>query len=172
MLKRPPPARLVMIVHFNDMNDYPFVCRDLEKKYGKIDYETAPLRIDSNEKTQLNLSTKHPLRILKIISFKNLIARDAIVAIQTRILKMEKKYNKSGTTRINLRCGYVTGFSATGCSLSEDFHRIYLFNGIYAEVWYKFERMSFRPFDHTPLFMLQKSIVTAFNDIRLIYENK
>lgn len=164
----PKPARFVTMVHFDDMNDYPFICLQLEKKFGKIDFETLSCKIISPEKEQMHLLSESRNRNLRILSFQSLIGRDELVSIQTKILKIEKRFNTAKNKKITIRPGYVTDSVAIGAYLEDDFHRIYLFNGVYAQTWYKFEKMKFIPLKQTPLYMLQKSIITAFNDIRQI----
>jgi hypothetical protein len=58
--------------------------------------------------------------------------------------------------------GYITSHNVVISSIYDDFHRIYIFNGVYAEIVYKFESLDLKYISTAPEFF-------AMNDVRYFF---
>lgn len=165
-LQNPSPGRPYVLAAFDDLEVMEQTRRSLAQRFGALDYETGSLPA-GDRASPYGLTGK---RLLRILSFARAVGRDELVDMQKACLKVERRMQSGGRPLVELTPGYVTEFTVVGTSLLEDFHRIYLYGGIFAETLFYFERMSFRAFSNTPVHFRQKAIVTAFNDIRLIQQ--
>lgn len=137
----------------------------LEKVIGAIDFET-----DAGPGTLYRpLYGGGARQLVRFLSFKRLIGREELVDIRKKTLGIEKRHQEQVLPSVELDPGYVTDYAVVRSSIEEDFHRIYLFHGIYAESLYFFERLSYRPWQTTPEFFRQTEVISVFNDLRSIY---
>ncbi len=106
----------------------------------------------------------------RFISFKNLIRSEDIVDTKLATNKVENKYLRDGKRRVNIDPGYVSLerlILATGKNYT---HRIYLSNGIYADLTLIFQKGSFRPLEWTFKDYADPEIIVFFNDLRKKYK--
>ena len=163
-LSSPSPARAYLLLAFNDRDIFFQVRKELISQFGPIEYETE----DYPAGHWLS-SYGSSYRSLRILSFERLVKREELVDIRKRTLSIESRYQSKGLPTIELDPGYLSPYIVVRTALDEDFHRIYLYAGIYAESLLQFEKLSFRPFSHTQNYFCQKEIIAVFNDIRLIH---
>ncbi len=148
---------------FEDLEAYFKVKAELEKIFGPVEYESST--VSSVSKPSLYGSVS--LSQFKIVSFARPVGREEIVDMRKKTLALEGKFQNAGRPLVELDPGYVTEYTVVRTSLEDDFHRIYFYDGIFTECLYYFERLSFRPWIHTPDFFRQPEVVTIFNDIRM-----
>lgn len=163
-VKEPRPARLFLNCAFQDDESFHDAKKRLAAEFGKVDFETNPdplLPVPS-------LYGLPELKSFRLLSFERPVAREELVDIRRRCLALETRFQKDGRPLVELDPGYVTSFGVMRTSLEEDFHRVYLYGGIYAETLYYFEKLSYRPWVHTPEFFRSPEIFAAFNDLHLI----
>ncbi|MCB1325468.1 MAG: DUF4416 family protein [Spirochaetales bacterium] len=160
-----PAARLYVMASFDDPEAYFQVRKQLQSRFGAVDYETESI----TGSAQQSLYEFTPRRLARLVSFQRQVGREELVDIRRNTLAIEARVQFQGRPLVELDPGYVTQFSVVRSSLAEDFHRIYLYGGIYAEPLYYYERMVYRPYQHTPPFFLLREVLAAFHDIRLIH---
>lgn len=163
-LKEPPAARFYLGCSFAEEEHFHDMKKRLVAEFGKSDFETNPdplLPVPS-------LYGGYDLKRYRVLSFERPVGREELVNLRTRCLSLEGRFQENGRPLVELDPGYVTSFAVVRTALEEDFHRIYLYKGIYAEGLYYFEKLSYRPWLHTPEFYRSPEILTAFNDLRLI----
>lgn len=166
-MKEPAPARFYLGAAFNDDEHFHELKKSLISEFGKIDFETNPdplLPVPS-------LYSEYKFKNYRVISFERPIAREELVDLRKRCLGLEYRYQKNGQPLVELDPGYVHIYGVVRTALLEDFHRIYLYGGIYGETLYYYEKTSFRPWLHTPEFFRSPEIIVAFNDLQLIVNN-
>ena len=167
---RPPledagPARPYVAVVFDDPDIYLKVKKELSAVLGQIDFETETFDTSG-------LSSAYGLvvrRSLRFLSFLRQVGRDELVDIKKKTLNIEINHQHEGRPLVELDPGYVSEYTVVRTALTEDFHRIYLYHGVFAEVLYFTERLSFQPMPHTPNYYRRKDILTVFNDLKLIH---
>lgn len=167
-VREPRPARLYVAVSFDDLDVFFKVRRELESTFGKVDYET-----ESQETASLlSLYGGVARSQIRFLSYARPIGREELVDIRRKLLNLEMRHVHEGRPLAELDPGCVSEFNVVRTSLEEDFHRIYLYGGIFAETLYYYERMTFRPYLHTPEFYRRPEIITIFNDLCLIHSTQ
>lgn len=162
---KPSSARPFMLCACDDLETLELVRKDLVARFGPIDYESSTV----NGETRQSLYGSLPRRIVRVLSFNRPVSREEVVDMRRRSLAIETRHQKQGRPIVELDPGYVVEFSVVRTALAEDFHRIYLYGGVFAETLYYFERLSFRPQIHSEQFFRRKEVLEIFNDLRLIH---
>ncbi|MBX7056691.1 MAG: DUF4416 family protein [Leptospirales bacterium] len=163
-LSEPPAARAFVIAAFDDLALFQQARAQAERRLGKIDYETGNLPAELRH-SQYGLPNR---RLARLLSFRRPVGREELVDLCRRSVALEARLQSNGAPLVELDCGYVTLYQTVRAATSEDFHRVYLYDGIYAEAALYFEKLSFRPFLYTSAFFRQQELIAAFNDVRLI----
>ena len=88
--------------------------------------------------------------------------------------KFAPTIDRNGTQhrRVNLDAGYVCSAKLVLASTKDHAHRIYLRDGIYAEITLRFHRKTFRPWDWTYPDYRSPAYIDIFNYIRTIYREQ
>jgi len=110
----------------------------------------------------------------KYISFEKLIDIVRLPDIKIWTNEIEKNFSDkdSGKRKINIDPGYLTLSKMILATTKNYSHRIYLRDGIYAEVTLHYHNKSFTPWDWTyPDYKLEKTI-NFFNKVRDIYKEQ
>ncbi len=164
-LEGPPLAKAYILATFNDRDALLNAHKDMTSQFGGIDYQTKAYPA-SGFLSPYQLS----YRYVSVLCFDRPIKREELVDFRQRSMLIESKHRDKHLPRIELDPGYLTPYSVVHTVLSDGFHHIYLYGGIYAESLYYFEKNSFRPYTHTQKYLhATKAIISAFNDIRMIH---
>ena len=110
----------------------------------------------------------------KYISFEKLIDIVRLPDIKIWTNEIEKNFSDkdSGKRKINIDPGYLTLSKMILATTKNYSHRIYLRDGIYAEVTLHYHNKSFTPWNWTyPDYKLEKTI-NFFNKVREIYKEQ
>jgi len=143
----------------------------LIKKLGPIDLqsEAFPFNLTDYYVDELGEGI-----LRKYVSFEKLIDIVRLPDIKIWTNEIEKNFSDkdSGKRKINIDPGYLTLSKMVLATTKNYSHRIYLRDGIYAEVTLHYHKKSFIPWDWTyPDYKLEKSI-NFFNKVRLIYKKQ
>ena len=102
-------------------------------------------------------------------AFRELVEMDRLPLIKLRSNEIEKQFAVEGCRRVNLDPGYLTAeriVLATGKNFT---HRIYLGQGIYADLTLLFHRKSFRALPWTYPDYSDPEIIGYMNNLRRDY---
>ena len=138
----PYPVKLFMGVLYGDRSEYENIKEELSMEFGEIDYESGEMDFKWTNYYADELGDEVK-RIF--ISFSPLISPEQIAHIKRVTNRMEGP----GRRRINLDPGYISGGKLVLATTKDQAHRIYLGEGIYAEVTLRFRSGRFLPFDYT-----------------------
>ncbi|XDD48090.1 DUF4416 family protein [Leptospira sp. WS39.C2] len=167
LLERPAGATFFLIVSYEN-EDTLFELKNLsEKRFSKILYESLLLPRwipDDSEK-----EFAYPGRYTKVISFKQRIHREEIVEKKKECLEFQSLLQKKDLSTL-LIPGYVTSHNIVIAKSKDDFHRMYLFQGVYAEPVYYFTRGVLQPLSSAQSYFKEKEVVYFFNTLRESYE--
>jgi hypothetical protein len=109
----------------------------------------------------------------RFIAFENLIDPGALWRIKTWTNGLEKETGHlDGSTmkrRINIDPGLLNHLNLVLASTKPAFHRVYIENGIFAEVTLLYAKGSFVPLDWTYSDYRYRGSISYFNDLRRIY---
>ncbi|OIN97669.1 hypothetical protein AUJ66_02495 [Candidatus Desantisbacteria bacterium CG1_02_38_46] len=102
-------------------------------------------------------------------SFAKLISPEEIAEIKIKTNEIEEKLSINNKRRINLDPGYIDGAKLILASTKNYSHRIYLNNGIHAEVTLIYEKGAFHPLVWTyPDYKIDMAL-HFFSDVRAGY---
>jgi len=141
ILKLPPPAKLVMSLIFRVPEVYQKVLIDLSQLFGPLDLISEVLPFDQTDYYYPEMGK--PLW-RRLISFKKLILPDELPDIKIKTNKLEEKYADAGKRQVNIDPGYITAerlVLATGKNYT---HRIYLKDGVYADLTLIYQKGDFQ----------------------------
>lgn len=138
----------------------------LEKCFGKIDFEsqTFPFIHTTYYEKEFGKNLKR-----RFLSFKRLVSPQDLSQIKIITHKLENKLSIAGCRTINIDPGYLDYSKLLLASTKDYRHRIYLNQGIYAEVTLFYKDKTFQPWEWTYPDYKTKEYIEVFNLIREIY---
>jgi len=167
-IKKHPPVKLIVGMISADPSMFLSAEELLSQNFGDIDFRSEIINFDYT-----NYYTKEMGENLlrKFISFEKLINPDICPKIKHFTNELEKRFLLEGTNKrlINLDPGYVTAAKLVLLSTKDYIHRIYLSDGIYAEVTLEMEGNSFQPWKWTYPDYRSEKYISIFNNIRQMY---
>jgi hypothetical protein len=118
----------------------------LDQKFGKRDKTFGPIAFSWTEYYQQEMGSD-----LKKLYFtcSNLIDREKLAEIKNYTNQLESSFAREGKRRVNIDPGYVARDKFVLASTKDFFHRIYIGNGIYAEVTLHYRKGRYRFFSWT-----------------------
>lgn len=145
--KQASKAKLFTGIMYSDEKSYKKAVKALEKKFGQIETESLPY--DFTKFTDYYTSEMGKRMIKKFLVFKRMVNRDTLANAKLWTNKLEDKLAKKGKRRVNLDPGYLTLHNIVLASAKDRAHKIYLKNGIYADLTLVFHKKSWEHFPHT-----------------------
>ncbi len=145
-----PPENALLIVGalFSKEDIYLKALHHLENCFGEMLMESPAIRWDFSEHYKEELG--EPI-FRRFIFFRELIAQDRLSAAKLKACEIENSLSVNGKRAINLDPGYLTVAKLVLASTKDYSHRIYLTDGIFAEVTlsYSKDKVRYVPFPHT-----------------------
>jgi len=144
--KPPLPAKLIFSMFTGDEALFGAAREALVGQYGPIDYACPRMPYDETD----YYADEFGERLMReLVSFERLIDPGELAAIKVASNALEKALGIGSTEsglarRINLDPGYVNGARLVLASTKDSRHRIYLSQGIYAEVTLVYARKDFQ----------------------------
>ena len=142
IIKVPLPVRLIVGILAANTELASKAKQKLVERFGAVDLEMPPVPFDHTNYYENELGNS-PIR--SFLSFEDKIERETIAAIKLETNEMEKIWNRA----VNLDPGYMTLGQFFLATTKDQRHRVYLGQGIFAEVTLYFENGHFHPFDWT-----------------------
>jgi hypothetical protein len=142
----PPQVKLFVAAMFDASMDHKEVQDVLTGKFGRVDATYGPVAFGFTEyyKDEMGENCK------KIyLTFEQLIPREALAGIKTFTNEVEQRYTSNGKRRLNLDPGYIAPDKLVLASTKDFYHRLYLSQGIFAEVTLHYRKGSYRHFSWT-----------------------
>lgn len=142
----PQPAKLIIGLFLNDKGLLPEVADALQERFGAIDMFSP--WFDFNYTDYYTVEMGAPL-YRRMAVFKALIEQQVLAGIKCQTNALEMHFAKDGKRRVNLDPGYLLYerfVLATGKNFT---HRIYIGQGIYADLTLMFQKGDYRPLPWT-----------------------
>jgi len=167
-IKKHPPVKLIMGMISADADLFPSAESLLSQEFGSVDFCSDVMSFDY---TDYYIKEMGADLTRKFVSFERLIQPDEIVQIKHRTNELEREFLNPETRRrqVNLDPGYVSAAKLVLASTKDHIHRIYLRDGIYAEITLRMEKKSFRAWQWTYPDYRSEEYIRIFNEIRRIY---
>lgn len=166
ILKRPRGVGFFIIVSYNSQEGYYKLKSETERLFSPVAFESAQLPKWNPEQSEF------PFTLLgeftRIISFKRRIHREELPEMKKICVQIREKFAKQDST-LRIIPGYMSSHNIIIASSFDDFHRIYLFHGVYAEIIYKYERMKLQANETAPDFFKSKDVIYFYTNLREFY---
>ena len=167
----PQPVKAVIGVLTTDPCLLPTVYAGLEQRLGRIDFtsELMPFKSTTYYEAEMGPNIER-----QFISFERLIDAGSLAEMKLFTNSVEQTFAlkklDGEARRVNLDAGYLCLAKLVLASTKDHAHRIYLRDGIYAEITLRFYRKTFQPWEWSyPDYRLPEYIA-IFNQIREIYK--
>jgi len=165
-IKEPKPVKLISSMFTVDL-ELLEVARDrLSKVFGPTDYESDLLPFDH---TSYYAAEFGEGLMRQIVAFAELIDPERLAEIKRLTNDLETSWAREGKRRINLDPGYVSLAKLVLATTKNHGHRIYLGQGIYAEVTLCYRNKTFRPWEWTYPDYASPPYIAIFDQIRELY---
>lgn len=165
------PVKAIIGVLIAEPPILPKVYQQLRDQFGPIDYtsELLPFTSTNYYETEMGKELQR-----QFISFKKLIDAGTLADRKLFTNQVEQAFVEKDTSqrRVNLDVGYVCMAKLVLASTKDHAHRIYLRDGIYAEITLRFYRKTFQPWEWTYPDYRSPTYIAIFNHIRTIYREQ
>jgi hypothetical protein len=165
-IAKPSPVKLIIGLIFQKEDCFLEAKRILEKKFGKTDFQSQTLAFTHTDYYQEEFGKNLKRTFL---SFLRLIPPEQLAEIKTFTNKIERKLFQTGRRQVNIDPGYLN-LSKLILATTKDFsHRIYLKDGIFAEVTLSYKDATYTAGNLTYPDYRTDEYKQIFNHIRKIY---
>ena len=117
----------------------------LEEKFGEAVMECPPIPWDFSDYYREELGEPISRRF---VFFKNLIEKDTLSSVKLITNEIERELSSGGKRTVNIDPGYLTLAKVVLASTKNYSHRLYLRDGIYAEVTMMYQKQKGRFVPH------------------------
>jgi hypothetical protein len=167
--KEPAPVKLIMPMLTVDLSLFEVVERRLRQHFGPTDYvsETLPFEHTAYYEPEFGPGLKR-----RFYAYRDLIDPGSIAQIKRLTNEIESEWQLDGRRRINLDPGYVSRAKLVLATTKNHGHRIYVGQGIYAEVTLIYRDRDFRPFPWTYPDYASEPYRQILREVRAIYTSQ
>ncbi len=143
-IKTPLPGKMIVSALYSNIGNLIEAVNLIEKKYGRVEFETDEMDFlhTSYYREEMGDNLKR-----KFFSFANPVDRSELADIKIWTNRLEEKFGeKSGDyffRTVNLDPGLLTLANLTLASTKDFAHRIYLRDGIFAEITLMYKNKKF-----------------------------
>ncbi len=162
----PQPAKLIVGFFVKEKALAMEIARDLKDRLGPVDMVSAWLNFDFT--TYYEKEMGGPL-YRRLVVFKPLIEQTKLAAIKRMTNRLEQKYQRQARRRVNIDPGYLLAerfVLATGKNFT---HRIYIGQGIYADLTLIYRKGAFRTLPWTYPDYADNRLIDFLNLVRNKY---
>ena len=143
-IKEPKPVKLISSMFTADLELLEVAHSKLSKTLGRTDYESDLLPFDH---TSYYAAEFGEGLMRKIVAFAELVDPGRLAEVKRLANDLEMGWAREGKRRINLDPGYVSLAKLVLATTKNHSHRIYLGQGLYAEVTLHYRNRTFRPWE-------------------------
>ncbi len=167
----PVPAQLVVSVLGADWDAFwPALGRDLESLFGPADYERGPIPFTYTSYYDAELGAPIARRLL---GYERTVSQDGLAAAKRATNALERKYARTdGRRTCNIDPGLLTQerlVLATGKNFT---HRVYLGDGIFADLTLIFQNGDWRSLPWTFRDYASPEIQSPLHELRALHKRK
>lgn len=166
----PPKALLFTGLLFNRSVNRSELYNVLEEEYGPIILQSDPFPFTETGYYRDEMGEE----IWRVwTGFDALIEQDSIVEAKLRSNELEQElFSIEGRRNANIDTGYVTCGKVVLATTKNNQHRVYLQQGIYAEVTLRYRSKTYMPWEWTYPDYRRGEAIRFFNELRGLYREK
>jgi hypothetical protein len=165
--RKPEPVKLIASLFSADLALLEEAKVALSREFGTIDFESDLLPFDHTDYYRAEFG---PGLQRQIVTFAPLVSMVALPAIKHRTNDIERALALGNQRQVNIDPGYVSLGKMVLVSTKDHAHRLYLDEGIYAEITLAFRRGHFRPWPWTYPDYASDDYCSLFDGIRARYK--
>lgn len=166
-IHRPQPVKLMASLLSGELLLLEKAKAALRNLAGEIDLESELLPFDHTDYYAAELG---PAPVRQIVTFRELADPATLPAVKRLTNQVEQVLAEGGRRRVNVDPGYLSLGKLVLASTKDHAHRLYLDDGIYAEVTLTFQRGRFRPWPWTYPDYASERYCELFGQIREGYK--
>lgn len=165
----PRPVKLIIAIIARGEEPIRAALPLLTARWGEIDFTGAVLPFDVTD--YYNAEMGEGL-IRQFISFEQLIDPGELASIKRETNNLEQRFAAHGNRVINLDAGYVALDKLVLATTKNRAHRIYIGQGVYAEVTLLYHRGSYEAWRFTYPDFHKPEYIAELNRIRGVYKEQ
>jgi hypothetical protein len=171
-IKKPLPGKLIVSAIYSSLSAMGDAVMEIEKKFGFVQSETDELEFLHTTYYREEMGD-HLKR--KFFAFESMVERDRLAEIKLWTNKLEEKYGEKVDDfvfrKVNLDPGILTPANLILATTKDYSHRIYLKDGIFAEVTLMYEKKKYRPLTWTYPDYNESEVIAFFERARETMKN-
>jgi len=165
-IRQPRPVKLIASIFSGDDVLLAVARESLAKHFGPMDRQSDVFPFDH---TAYYAPEFGEALVRQVVAFRDLIPPDSLAEIKRATNELEMTWMVDRRRRVNLDPGYVS-LSKLGLATTKNYsHRIYLGQGIYAEVTLHYEHGAFHSWEWTYPDYASPAYLELFAEIRHVY---
>lgn len=170
-IKKPLPEKLVIAFIYKENEIYNKVRKILTEKFDNIDFESEELEFNYTDYYNNEIGNNLKRRFA---SFEKLIQPDNLskIKIMTNEIEQQFLYENTKNRKINIDPGILSLSKFILATTKNYSHRIYIGDGIFAEVTLKYEDKKFVAFEWTYPDYATETYRKILEKIREIYKEQ
>jgi len=143
--------------------------KKLSGKWGNIDFYAGPFPFDFTDyyKGEMGEDLKR-----SFVSFSEIVIPEKLWEWKIFTNRIEEEFSSDGKRRVNIDPGYIDLSKVILLSTKDFYHRIYVGNGIYAEVTMHFSKGKYQFFQWTYPDYKTENYLKFFENLRKIYSKQ
>ncbi len=145
-IRNPAPVKLVVGLLTGEPKLFDTLQSRLEARFGAADMVSPVLDFTQTTYYAAELG---PRLVREFVTFEQLIDPGELAGIKVWTNALEDEFARGQRRRINLDPGYVSLSKLVLASTKNHSHRIYIGQGIYAEITLRYYKKAFRPWEWT-----------------------
>ena len=165
-IKQPRPVKLIASLFAGDETLLAVARGALVKHFGSMDYESDVFPFDH---TTYYAPEFGEGLVRQVVAFRDLVSPDSLAEIKRATNELEMTWTVDGRRHVNLDPGYVSLGKLVLATTKNYSHRIYLGQGIYAEVTLRYKQGAFQRWEWTYPDYAGSAYLELFARIRQIY---
>ena len=164
--QEPKPAKLVIGFFLNQKHLLEKLAAELTSQFGSVDIISPWMSFDYTSYYEKEMGA--PL-FRRVFAFKKLIQQYDLAQIKLATNQIEQKYSQNGERRVNIDPGYLLQERFVLASGKNYSHRIYLTDGIYADLTLVYHGGSFQELPWTYPDYADRPMLTILERVRTKY---
>ncbi len=159
----PRKVKLILSAIYADRSSWLALLAQLEQKFGATDYSSKEMSFDYTHYYEEEMGG--PL-FREFVSFESLLAPGELAGIKLFTNRLEETAARDGRRKVNLDPGYLALDHLVLATGKPAPHRIYLAEGIYADLHLIYESGAFSPLPWTYPDYKSESLLGLMNRLR------
>ncbi len=165
----PLPVKLIASLFSADLTLLAAAHTELERAFGPIDYASDLLPFDHTTYYTPEFGAGLQRRF---VAFASLIEPHRLAQVKTDTNQLEMKWTLAGKRSVNIDPGYISQSKLVLATTKNYGHRLYLGQGIFAEVTLRYHKGTFRAWEWTYPDYASPACIAIFNHIRELYKEQ